>query len=60
MEDKKEVARLVETLALGSVGESTQKNYLSRWKVWVAARAAQGKQPWLQRNSDNPTWCFRS
>ena len=54
MEDKKEGARLVETLALGSEGESTQKNYRSRWNVWVAERAAQGEQAWLQRNADNP------
>ena len=54
MEDKKEVARLVETLALGLVGESTQKKYPCKWKVWVVERAAQGKQPWLQRNSDSP------
>ena len=40
MEDKKEMARLVETLALGAVGESTRKHYLSKWKVWVAERAA--------------------
>ena len=44
----------METLALGSVGERTQKNCLRRWQVWVAERAAQGKQPWLQRDSDNP------
>ena len=40
MEDKKEVARLVETLALESIGESTRKNYPSEWKVWVAEREA--------------------
>ena len=28
-----EVARLVETLALGSVGKSTQKNYLAKWNT---------------------------
>ena len=44
----------METLALGSEGESTQKNYRSRWNVWVAERAAQGEQAWLQRNADNP------
>ena len=40
---KDEVARLVETLALGSVGKSTQKNYLAKWNTWVKERQAQGK-----------------
>ena len=31
--NKEEVARLVETLALGSVGKSTQKNYLAKWNT---------------------------
>ena len=42
-----EVARLVETLALGSVGKSTQKNYLAKWNTWVKDRQAQGQEPWL-------------
>ena len=45
--NKKEVARLVEALALASVGESTQKNYLGKWNIWVKERSAQGKGPWL-------------
>ena len=50
--NKEEVARLVETLALGSVGESTQKNYLGKWNVWVKERRSQGKGPWLHENAD--------
>ena len=49
---KDEVARLVETLALGSVGQSTQKNYSSKWNTWVAERRAQGKGPWLHALDD--------
>ena len=37
----------MESLALGSVGESTQKNYLGKWNIWVKERRAQGKGPWL-------------
>ena len=37
-------ARLVETLALASVGKSTQKLYLAKWNTWVAERGAQGKE----------------
>ena len=44
---KEEVARLVETLALGSVGKSTQKNYLAKWNTWVKERKAQGKGPYI-------------
>ena len=33
--NKEEVARLVETLALGSVGKSTQKNYIAKWNTRV-------------------------
>ena len=47
------MARLVETLALGSVGQSTQKNYLAKWNTWVKERKAQGKGPWL-RVLDDP------
>jgi len=49
---KEEVARLVETLALGSVAKSTQKNYLAKWNTWVKERQAQGKGPWLQTVDD--------
>ena len=49
---KEEVARLVETLALGSVGKSTQKNYLAKWNTWVKERKAQGKGPWLHTLND--------
>ena len=44
---KDEVARLVETLALSSIGRSTQKNYLAKWNTWVIGKQAQGKEPWL-------------
>ena len=54
LEDKKEVARLVETLALGSVGESTQKNYKGEWNVWVSGRKSQGKGPWLHFDPADP------
>ena len=40
-------ARLVETLALGSVGQSTQKNYLEKWNTWIKEIKAQGYCPWL-------------
>ena len=49
---KDEVARLVETLALGSVGENTQKNYLAKWNTWVKERQAQGKEPWWHTLAD--------
>ena len=41
---KQEVARLVETLVLGSVGQSTQKNYLAKWNIRVKERKAQVKE----------------
>ena len=44
---KKTVARLVETLALRSVGKGTQKTYLAKWNTWVKEREAQGNGPWL-------------
>ena len=47
--NKEEVARLVKTLALGSVGKSTQKNY---WNTWVHERKTQGKGPWLHTADD--------
>ena len=46
------MARLVETLALGSVGQSTQKNYLAKWNTCVKERKAQGKWPWLHALDD--------
>ena len=49
---KEEVALLVETLALGSVGQSTQKNYLAKWNTCVKERKAQGKWPWLHALDD--------
>ena len=52
--DKKEVARLVDTLALGTVGTSTQRQYLGKWNTWVAERRAQGKGPCLRYSPDNP------
>ena len=50
---KEEIARLVETLALASVGESTQRNYLGKWNIWVKERNTQGKGPWLHMLSNN-------
>ena len=44
---KDEVTRLVETLAHGSVGQSTQKNYSAKWNTWATEGKAQGKGPWL-------------
>ena len=44
---KEEIARLVETLALASVGKSTQRSYLGKWNIWVKERNAQVKGRWL-------------
>ena len=44
---KNEGARLVKTLAIGSVWQSTQKTCLEKWTTWVKERKAQGKGPWL-------------
>ena len=49
---KDEVGRLVETLALGSVGNSTRKNYLAKWNTWIKERQAQGREPWLHTLAD--------
>ena len=43
--EKGEAARLVETLALASVGKSIQKLYLAKWNTCVEERAAQSKEP---------------
>lgn len=44
LDDKLEVAQLVERLALGFVGLCTQNHYfLGKWNIWVVERAAQGK-----------------
>ena len=51
-EKKNKIARLVETLALGSVGQSSHKNYVAKWNTWVTERKAQGKGPWLQAPGD--------
>ena len=53
-EDEKDVVSLVETLALGSVGESTQKNYLGKWNVCMAERKAQERGPWLRYDPSAP------
>ena len=37
----------METLALASVGGSTQKVYWSQWKTWCRLRAIEGKGAWL-------------
>ena len=44
----------METLALASVGKSTQKLHLAKWNTWVSERAAQGQGPWSQHNPDSP------
>ena len=41
------VARLVKTLARGSVGLSSQKTYVAKWNTLVSEIFAQGKGPWL-------------
>ena len=41
------MARLIETLALGSVSVSTKKEYLSKWNTWVRERACSNLGPWL-------------
>ena len=50
--NKEEVARLVETLALCSVGKTTQKNYFAKWNTWRKERKTQGKGPWLHTVDD--------
>ena len=45
-EKKEEVARLEETLALGSVERSTQKTYLAKLNTWVKERKKQHKGSW--------------
>ena len=46
------VARFVETYALGSVGQMSEKNYLETWNTWVKERKARGKEPWLNALAD--------
>ena len=48
-----DVTRLVETLALGSARQSTQKHYLAKWNTWISERKAQGKGPWLHVLDDS-------
>jgi len=50
---KDEVARFVETLAIGSVGKRALNTYLAKWNTWVKDRKTQGKGPWL-RTLDDP------
>ena len=53
--DEAQIASLVEVLALASIGESTKKEYLGKWKTWTRERALRGKGPWLsQREGDEP------
>ena len=42
----------MESLALGSVGLTTLKNYLGRRNICVKERKAQGKGPWLHSLAD--------
>ena len=51
--NKEEFARLVESLALGSVGQTTLKNYLGRRNICVKETKAQGKGPWLHALADS-------
>ena len=37
---KEEVVRLVETLGLGSFGNSIHKNYFAKWNTWVKEKSA--------------------
>ena len=37
----------METLALASVGASTQTVYWNKWQTWCRLRAIEGKSPWL-------------
>ena len=46
------IARLVETLARWSVGQSTQKKYVARWNTVVTEAKAQGKGRWLHALHD--------
>ena len=51
--NEQEVVRLVETLARGSVAESTQKKTTGEMrKIWVEERRLQGKGPWLHELGD--------
>ena len=54
MGEKGKAARVVETFALASVGNSTQKLYFAKRNTWVGERAAKGKGPWLHHNPGNP------
>ena len=47
-----EVARLVETLALGSSVKSTQKIHQAKWKTWVQEIPAKEKDPGLHTLAD--------
>ena len=50
--NKEEVARLVETLVLGSVAKSTQKSYSAKWNTWEKERKVQDKRPCLHTIDD--------
>lgn len=43
------MARLIETLTLGSVGESTRKEYLGEWRPWIKERGRRNLGLWLLR-----------
>ena len=59
----------MEILARASVGDSTQKVYGQKWRVWCYVRAAQEKSPWLLETDGTDAaivaltefmafWCF--
>ena len=50
--NKEKVAGLVETLALGSVGKSTMKNFIAKYNTWVQKNKPQGAGHWLHTVDD--------
>ena len=60
MNTKEEVARPVDTLEFRSEGDKTQTSCPSKWKEWVAERAAR-RASGLGCNVTliTPSWCFR-
>lgn len=39
--------RLVESLATGSIGQSTRKEYQRKWNAWAQPPRLRNKSPWL-------------
>ena len=42
----------METLALGSVGQSTKNKHLAKWNTRIKQRKTQGNGPWLHALDD--------